>query len=329
MQQYRGVNLGGWLVLERWITPSLFKDTSAQDEYGFMQTVEANKAVEQHRHAFITKADFVWLAKQGITAVRIPVGYWIFGEAAPYSANIEYLDKAFIWAQATGLKILIDLHAAPGSQNGRDHSGQIGEINWPKTAANVVSTLLVIERLSQRYKNNPALLGIELLNEPSRKIPKRTLTPYYEQAYAIIRRVCGAQTLVVFADGFMPFRWRNILRGKQNVIIDTHRYLAFGRSRYSWAQWHLHTARITWQRQLRRMTKYHPVFVGEWSLALGARDLKKYDSTALLKLRRQYASAQLASFDQTAGWLFWTYKTEANDSWNFRHCIQTGLLKLS
>jgi hypothetical protein len=23
----RGVNLGGWLVLERWMTPTLFKDT--------------------------------------------------------------------------------------------------------------------------------------------------------------------------------------------------------------------------------------------------------------------------------------------------------------
>ena len=28
----RGVNLGGWLVLEKWMTPSLFEGLSATDE---------------------------------------------------------------------------------------------------------------------------------------------------------------------------------------------------------------------------------------------------------------------------------------------------------
>jgi len=28
----RGVNLGGWLVLEKWITPALFAGTSAEDK---------------------------------------------------------------------------------------------------------------------------------------------------------------------------------------------------------------------------------------------------------------------------------------------------------
>lgn len=29
----KGVNLGNWLVLEKWMSPALFEGTSAEDEY--------------------------------------------------------------------------------------------------------------------------------------------------------------------------------------------------------------------------------------------------------------------------------------------------------
>ena len=29
----KGVNLGNWLVLEKWMSPSLFDGTTAEDEY--------------------------------------------------------------------------------------------------------------------------------------------------------------------------------------------------------------------------------------------------------------------------------------------------------
>lgn len=29
----KGVNLGNWLVLEKWMSPALFEGTEAQDEY--------------------------------------------------------------------------------------------------------------------------------------------------------------------------------------------------------------------------------------------------------------------------------------------------------
>ena len=37
----RGVNLGGWLVLEKWMTPAFFADSDAVDEHTFMQTEHA------------------------------------------------------------------------------------------------------------------------------------------------------------------------------------------------------------------------------------------------------------------------------------------------
>ena len=45
---------------------------------------------------------------------------------------IDYLDQAFIWAGKYDLKILIDLHTVPGSQNGYDNGGITGVCKWCK-----------------------------------------------------------------------------------------------------------------------------------------------------------------------------------------------------
>lgn len=73
------------------------------------------------------------MANAGLNFVRIPIGYWsvapIPGE--PYiQGAYDYVPRALDWAQAAGLKVVIDLHGAPGSQNGFDNSGRRGGIGW-------------------------------------------------------------------------------------------------------------------------------------------------------------------------------------------------------
>ena len=83
----RGVNLGGWLVLEKWITPSLFTGLKATDETTWcaeLGKVEATRRLHRHWNTFITREDFAWLKQAGINAVRLPVGHWIFGRDYPY-----------------------------------------------------------------------------------------------------------------------------------------------------------------------------------------------------------------------------------------------------
>jgi len=61
------------------------------------------------------------------------MGYWAWdvqGNEPFIQGAAEYLDKAIGWARNTGIKVLIDLHGAPGSQNGYDHSGRKGGANW-------------------------------------------------------------------------------------------------------------------------------------------------------------------------------------------------------
>src|SRR5580658_4230202 len=47
----RGVNLGGWLVLEKWMTPDVYRDTDADDEYGLCLALggQARSRLDEHR----------------------------------------------------------------------------------------------------------------------------------------------------------------------------------------------------------------------------------------------------------------------------------------
>ena len=70
------------------------------------------------------------------------------------------------------MNAIVDLHGAPGSQNGDDDSGCSGPILWPEPA-NVERTIKDIGLIAKQVvelNQQPATLnvvsGIELLNEP-------------------------------------------------------------------------------------------------------------------------------------------------------------------
>ena len=102
----KGVNLGNWLVLEKWMSPALFAGTTAEDEYYLPRQLskEVYEArIKIHRAEYITERDFVTIKSMGMEAVRIPVPYFIFGDREPFIGCVEELDKAFNWAEAYGL----------------------------------------------------------------------------------------------------------------------------------------------------------------------------------------------------------------------------------
>ena len=115
----KGVNLGNWLVLEKWMNPALFDGTTADDEYYLPTQLDPavyEARIRTHRAEYINERDFATIKSWGLNSVRIPVPYFIFGDRAPFIGCIDELDKAFNWAEKYGLTILIDLHTAPMSQ---------------------------------------------------------------------------------------------------------------------------------------------------------------------------------------------------------------------
>ena len=98
-----------------------------RSEYQLMRHLgsDAAKIMDEHRATFMTRDDFAFIASLGINTVRIPVGYWIVSDSRepPYvPGGSKYLDDAFVLASSYGLRVIVSLHAARGSQNGYDHS---------------------------------------------------------------------------------------------------------------------------------------------------------------------------------------------------------------
>ena len=307
MEKIKGVNLGNWLVLEKWMSPALFDGTTADDEYYLPAQLsrDAYEArIKVHRSEYISERDFATIARMGLNTVRIPIPYFIYGDRPPFIGCIEELDKAFSWAEKYGLKILIDLHTAPMSQNGFDNGGISGVCKWSQLPDEVDFVVNLLEKLAKRYGQREGLWGIQPLNEPitepmwsamdvqgryppvdkalaegSAPNTLEFLRGFYSRAYDAIKPNLGAGKYVVFHDAFRFKDWKDFVTQEKyvgNIILDTHLYLmiaeAFGceQTLEGYAKY----IQENWAKDIAEVQQYVPVVVGEWcifnSLAVGA-----------------------------------------------------------
>lgn len=322
MQKVRGVNLGGWLVLEKWITPSLFTGTTAIDEHTLMQELgyeTAKQLLNQHRGSFINNQDLLQVKGYGIDTVRVPVGYWLFDDQDGFiGGGSRYIDQLFSWAAELDIRVILCLHGAPGSQNGNDHSGRTGRVDWFRRAAYRHRSLDFIERLCQEYSGQKQLIAIEPLNEPliENSSNVRKLMKYYRQAGEIINRICGDSVSVIVSDGF---RASIVLPGVaelgDNFVVDSHMYQLFSdEDRNLDFAGHIKKAQSRRDELAQYSELVDKVFVGEWSVALPVTEQVSYNREQYI----EYASAQLEAFESSAqsGWCYWTIKTEDKGVWS-------------
>ena len=321
IENIRGVNLGGWLVLEKWLTPDLFAGTNAIDEYTLMQTPDCHKKLENHRRSYITEGDFRWLSQQGINLVRIPVGYWLFEPIDGFIPAAKYLDRAMKWAAKHSIKILIDLHAARGSQNGFDHSGRSGEREWLKNKEYQAQTLAVLERIAKTYGNMSAFWGIELLNEPVPGWRYVSLRRFYRKAYDKLRLILPAHSVIVIYD-FLP--WRSRKRISPQIMLDVHWY-AYPLPTKSFQTYLRQSA---WLRRslIAIFQLWQPVIVGEWSSVLPPRFLGHLSEKQKDEYLRQNIAMQQKAYKNAKGWFYWNYRANGSGMWNFRSLVETGAL---
>ena len=274
--------------------------------------------------------------------VRIPVPFFLFEDVGPYIHCHEYLDKAFIWARKYGLKVLVDLHTAPGGHNGTDNSGICGVCLWSTRSEYMEYTLIVLERIAQRYGKEEAMWGISVLNEPmcsdteaAQALNIHNLTQvyppadqalaaentncsldylrqFYRDAYRVIRKHMGSEKYVVFSDAFELEIWDAFLNcgDFEGVVLDTHNYLMTPDQM-------LFTERNlqVYVRYLRSLgekvnaaAKRFPLIVGEWNIQNRADGLEQMGKEEKDRLYTAIADEFLEGMKDTLGWFYWSYK---------------------
>ncbi|PKL00563.1 MAG: glucan 1,3-beta-glucosidase [Tenericutes bacterium HGW-Tenericutes-1] len=333
MKPLKAVNLGGWFVLEKWMKPSLFEQypIQARCETSFVNNhPHAKEALEEHWKTWIVQDDIRWLKNQGIEVVRIPIPWWLFPEKYqfphPYVTPVHYLDQAMDFIHQEGMKVMLDLHTAPGSQNGFDNGGIDGVLTWHQDPKNIDITLDVLEDIATRYKNHPALHSLQVLNEPHWTIDMALMQDFYVRAYQRLRPILKPETFIVFHDSFRFEPWKEFFTKNKmkNVILDTHRYQCFGEQFHKMEPTEFLNFPKTIVKEMKDMEKVVPVIVGEWSL--GARQYEYKDGREAFE--KAFAKAQLDAYNQITGWVFWSYKiSDYNSGWNFRGLVERDILK--
>lgn len=353
-----------------WITPSIFQaypmSEGIVDEYTLGEKLGYDAAytvLKSHWDSWVQLSDFQKIADSGFNVVRIPIGYWAYNNTnSPFvSGAAPYIDQAITWARQVGVKVIIDLHGAPGSQNGFDNSGELLAYPMWQQGDTVEMTLAVLQTIQNEYaasSYDDVVAGIELLNEPlSSELNFDDLKQFERNGYGQQRTVSQTR-VVVIQDGFQdPSSYNGWLTpsddNSMNVALDHHEYQVFTDELVALAPWQHRQYVCNNAGTYSGADKW--TFVGEWSAAMtdcaaalngygiGAR----YDGTfpnstyvgscssinfidtwdqQLKDDTRGYIEAQMETFEKdTQGWIFWNFKTEASAEWDAFRLIDAGV----
>jgi aryl-phospho-beta-D-glucosidase BglC (GH1 family) len=141
----------------------------------------------KYRENYVTREDIVLLHWAGFNAVRVPLHYSLFESAG--AEGFRLLDRLIGWSRAENLYVILDLHAAPGGQTGANIDDSAG-YPWLHGSPQEQEHLLAIwQRMATHYRDEPAVLGYDLLNEPIPHFPK--LAPLNSALEPLCRKLSG------------------------------------------------------------------------------------------------------------------------------------------
>ncbi|PBK75640.1 glycoside hydrolase [Armillaria solidipes] len=377
-QTIRGVNLGGWFVLEPWITPSIFENTNNDnvvDEYTFGSLQDYGQALavlEEHWDTWITEDDFAAINAAGLNHVRIPLGYWSVPmtssdtnsgtSVSPYIPGAwQYLLRALNWAKTHDVHVILDLHGAPGSQNGYDNSGQrTSNPQWGSNATDVARTVDTVKYIAQHIGGMIDVL--ELLNEAAGFTSSAwaaVIRQFFQDGYDAVREVAPSSMKIMIGDAFLTVdAWTNFLTAPNGtgVMMDYHEYQIFSDDELSRSLDEHVSFACTHIPDLTSFAHSNLwTVLGEWSNAptdcaqwLNGRGVgARWDGTIAANSQyfgscngwtgsssnfsdeyktflRKYWEVQVEVGEAVQGWVFWTWKAENADEWSYQKGLEGG-----
>ena len=178
-----------------------------------------------------TEDDIATLASWGATLARFQImRNWTavddcqdLDEYAQWiDSRLDNLAEVLRWAQARGMKIVVDLHSPPGGK--RQRPREMNMLHDDRYADAFVETW---RRIARRFAGNPAIYGYDLINEPAQWGAARN--SYWElqrRAAEAIREIDPATPIVFasnMADSPGAFLYLSPL-AMDNVVYQIHVY---------------------------------------------------------------------------------------------------------
>ena len=331
--QLKGINAGQILLQEGWMSPfaleplknedgSYVKDADGNLQYPEFTEEEFRRGIQDNPNlntyeiddllsiywdCIFTREDFRIIKEDlGMNTVRLPFYYLnILNEDLTLKAEEDafaYLDWFISQAAAQELYVVLDLHGAPGSQNGYEHSGAAGEAGLWKSEENVAATVALWEFIARHYTETQPQLGkwiatYDILNEPTypaRSTTNKTCWDVFDLIYDGIRATGDRHVITMegcWSYSNLPdpgdYGWENV------------------QYEYHWYNWQPHILPYDLFYAYLDMNNIGrdydvPVFIGEFTLFedkdAWQRQLKLFD-------------------DRNYSWTVWNYKTTVTGWW--------------
>jgi aryl-phospho-beta-D-glucosidase BglC (GH1 family) len=223
----RGTNIGGWQVMEGWMCP-----TDAVDQRTTIETLTdrfgkamAEELIKVYERAWWQEQDFDNVKDLNFNVIRLPISYLnLLDESGRLREDtLATYDWFVAECEKRDIYVILDLHCAPGSQNGRDHSGDSSGSRLYTENEFQDLTVSLWEQLALHYKGNATIAGYDLLNEPEGNEEERNpwgtaQFPFYHRLYQAIRTVDPDHLIILEAiweptDMKAPaeFGWENVM----------------------------------------------------------------------------------------------------------------------
>jgi len=314
----RGVNLGGWLMMEAYFMGSLhFPEQGFKEKFKNVLGAKALAQFERDfRNHFIQEADIKKIARLGFNCMRVPFNYRLVADAQGkiQKKGLDFLDKVVRWAEKYRVWVILDLHAAFGCQNNDWHSDSYGKAQLWTIKSNQSKTYTLWEVLADRYKDQKYVAGYDLLNESVIKDTK-ALNYFYKQLVKRIRTV--DKNHILFVEGN---NWATDLHclkrvEDDNYVLSIHTYEPLDLT-FNFVPYLKYPSKVkgrVWNKDMiqRHLSQYErisrqrkvPIFVGEFGVnyrhGQAGEDLWLKDT--------------LRCFNEFGfHWTYWTYKAIKN-----------------
>ena len=197
----KGINLGNWLLPEGYMFKFKTANSPRRIETVINELVgedEGRRFWKTYQQNYITQEDIRFIKQSGFNSVRVPFSYRLLvSDTAPVKLEGEgyrLLDDVVTWCKRENLYVILDMHAAPGGQTGDNIDDSWGYPFLFESAESQELLISIWRKLATRYRNEPTVIGYDLLNEPiahyfdAANLNPR-LEPLYRRIVAGIREV--------------------------------------------------------------------------------------------------------------------------------------------